>query len=387
MKKNIFPLALGGLGIGTTEFVIMGILPDVAQNLNISIPQAGHLISAYALGVVIGAPLLVALSSQHQPKKILTYLMIIFTVFNGLSALAPNYLSLLFLRFLSGLPHGAFFGVGTVVATRLAPPGKQAQSIAMMFTGLTIANLAMVPIVTYIGHTFNWRLAFGIVGILGIITLIMIKFWLPSLPRLSSDTSRSEFEFLKSRKAWHVMLITAIGFGGLFAWFSYISPLMTEVAGFSNSSTAYIMILAGAGMVVGNILGGIIADKISPIKASAILLLTMTLSLIIVFNFSEYKAVSLCMTFICGGLSMSVSSPINMLMLSSAKNSEMIAAAFMQAAFNVANTLGAFFGGIPLEYDLPFNYPSAVGALMAFLGFLLCLLFIKQYNTATKKLQ
>lgn len=224
MKKNILPLALGGLGIGTTEFVIMGILPDVAQSLQISIPQAGHLISAYALGVVIGAPILVAMSSQHPPKKILTYLMVLFTIFNGLSALAPNYWTALILRFLSGLPHGAFFGVGTVVATRLAAPGKQAQSIAMMFTGLTIANLAMVPLVTYIGHEFNWRIAFGIVGILGLITLLTLKLWLPDLPRLSSGTGRTEFAFLKSKQAWHVMLITAIGFGGLFAWFSYITP-------------------------------------------------------------------------------------------------------------------------------------------------------------------
>ncbi|MGV7108021.1 MFS transporter [Flavobacterium sp. U410] len=381
MKKNILPLALGGLGIGTTEFVIMGILPDVAQSLQISIPQAGHLISAYALGVVVGAPVLVAMASQHPPKKILTYLMILFTIFNGLSAFAPNYWSMLFLRFLSGLPHGAFFGVGTVVATRLAAPGKQAQSIAMMFTGLTIANLAMVPLVTYIGHTFNWRIAFGIVGILGLVTLSTLRLWLPDLPRLSSGTGRAEFAFLKSKQAWHVMLITAIGFGGLFAWFSYITPLMTDVANFSENSTAYIMILAGAGMVLGNILGGVIADKMSPAKAGAILLFTMTLALLVVFYFSEYKAVSLLMTFICGGLSMSVSSPINMMMLSSAKNSEMIAAAFMQAAFNIANTLGAFFGGLPLERGLPYNYPSLIGSLMAFLGFTLCLLYIKQYRT------
>jgi len=380
MKKNILPLALGGLGIGTTEFVIMGLLPDVAQNLQISIPQAGHLISAYALGVVIGAPILVALSSQHPPKKILMYLMVIFTLFNGLSALAPDYWSMLILRFLSGLPHGAFFGVGTVVATRLATPGKQAQSIAMMFTGLTVANLAMVPLVTYIGHTYNWRWAFGIVAILGLVTLLTLKILLPVLPRLSSNTGRTEFAFLQSKQAWHVMLITAIGFGGLFAWFSYITPLMTEVSGFSKDSTAYIMILAGAGMVCGNILGGILADKISPSKAGALLLFIMTLALITVFFFSEYKFITLILTFVCGALSMSVSSPINMMMLSSAKNSEMIAAAFMQAAFNIANTLGAFFGGLPLENNLPYNYPSLIGSFMAFLGFLLSLAYIKQYR-------
>jgi len=380
MDKRIFPLALGGLGLGTTEFVIMGLLPDVAESLKISIPQAGHLISSYAFGVVVGAPILIGYAAKYPPKKILIFLMIAFTLFNALSAFSNDYYSMMAIRFLAGLPHGAFFGVGTVVATRLAKPGKQAQSIAMMFTGLTLANLAMVPFVTWLGHQLNWRYAFGVVAIIGLITIVGLKFLLPSMNSLRTTTLKKELEFFKTAKAWHIIAITAVGFGGLFAWFSYITPLMTNVSKFETDFIAYIMILAGAGMVVGNFLGGILADKMRPALAGAILLSAMILALIGVFFFSENQTISLILTFICGALSMSVGTPVNIMMLRSAKNSEMMAAAFMQAAFNIGNSVGALFGGFPLEFGLSYNYPSLVGAGLAALGFLLCLAFIKKYK-------
>lgn len=380
MDKRIFPLALGGLGLGTTEFVIMGLLPDVAESLKISIPQAGHLISSYAFGVVVGAPILIGYAAKYPPKRILIFLMIAFTLFNALSAFSNDYYSMMAIRFLAGLPHGAFFGVGTVVATRLAKEGKQAQSIAMMFTGLTLANLAMVPFVTWLGHQLNWRYAFGVVAVIGLITILGLKIFLPSMNSLRTTTLKKELEFFKTAKAWHIIAITAVGFGGLFAWFSYITPLMTTVSKFPTDFIAYIMILAGAGMVVGNFLGGILADKMRPALAAAILLSAMILALVGVFFFSENQTVSLILTFICGALSMSVGTPVNIMMLRSAKNSEMMAAAFMQAAFNIGNSVGALFGGIPLELGLSYNYPSLVGAGLALLGFLLCLAFIKKYK-------
>jgi len=380
MDKRIFPLALGGLGLGTTEFVIMGLLPDVAESLKISIPQAGHLISSYAFGVVVGAPILIGYAAKYPPKRILIFLMLAFTLFNALSAFSNDYYSMMAIRFLAGLPHGAFFGVGTVVATRLAKEGKQAQSIAMMFTGLTLANLAMVPFVTWLGHQLTWRYAFGVVSVIGLITILGLKFLLPSMNSLRTTTLKKELEFFKTAKAWHIIAITAVGFGGLFAWFSYITPLMTTVSKFPTDFIAYIMILAGAGMVVGNFLGGILADKMRPALAAAILLSAMILALIGVFFFSESQTVSLILTFICGALSMSVGTPVNIMMLRSAKNSEMMAAAFMQAAFNIGNSVGALFGGIPLELGLSYNYPSLVGAGLALLGFLLCLAFIKKYK-------
>ena len=381
ISKRLLPLALGGLSIGTTEFVIMGLLPDIADSLQVSIPEAGYLISSYALGVVIGAPILVAFSSKYPPKKTLISLMILFTLFNGLSSIAPEYYSLLSFRFLSGLPHGAFFGVGAVVATKLAEEGKQAQSIAAMFSGLTVANLAMVPLVNYIGQVFSWRLAFGIVAILGLLTILFLILWLPHLKNLRNVGLRQELEFFKTIKAWYIISIAGIGFGGLFSWFSYIAPLLTEVSGFSSENISYIMVLAGAGMVIGNYLGGILADKLNPIKATALLLLLMVIVLLLVFLLSENKIASLILTFICGALSMAAGSPLNILMLRAAKNSEMMAAAFMQAAFNIANSLGAFLGGIPLSLGLTYNYPSLMGVVLAGLGLILSLFYAKIHKT------
>ncbi|MDO5608681.1 MAG: MFS transporter [Capnocytophaga sp.] len=380
MQKKFIPLALGGLAIGTTEFVIMGILPDVAATLGISIPTAGHLISSYALGVVVGAPILVGYSAKFPPKKILTALMVLFTVFNALSALAPSYETMMAARFFSGLPHGAFFGVGTVVAVRLARVGKQAQAVAAMFSGLTVANLAMVPVAVFIAHLLHWRVAFGIVALLGLATLIALRWWLPILDSQRTVGLRSELQFFKTGRAWNIIAITSIGFCGLFAWFSYISPLLTKVSGFAEESVSYIMVLAGAGMVVGNHLGGILADKIKPLTAVGLLLLLMIVALVAVYLFSENKIASLVLTFTCGALSMSAGTPLNMLMLRAAKNSEMMAAAFMQAAFNVANSLGAFFGGLPLVYGLSYNYPSLVGAALALLGVVLVYIYYRNYG-------
>ncbi len=380
MDKRILPLTLGGLAIGTTEFVIMALLPDVAKSLNISIPQAGHFISSYAAGVVVGAPILVAYAAKFPPKRILIFLMIAFTIFNGLSALSNDYYTMMILRFMSGLPHGAFFGVGIVVSSRLAKPGKQAQSIAMMFAGLTLANLAMVPFVTWLGHQLSWRYAFGVVSLIGLITILALKFLLPYMNSLRTVGLKDELEFFKTIKAWHIISISAIGFGGLFAWFSYITPLMTNVSKFPTDSIAYIMVLAGSGMVVGNFLGGIMSDKMRPALAASILFTAMILALICVFFFSENKIISLVLTFICGVLSMSVGTPINIIMLRTAKNSEMMAAAIMQAAFNIANSLGAFFGGLPLEYGLTYNYPSLVGAGLSILVLLLCIGFMRKYK-------
>lgn len=386
MIKKIIPLTLGGLAIGTTEFVIMGLLPDIAHTLNISIPKAGHFISAYALGVVIGAPLLVALSSKFPPKKILMALMAIFIIFNGISALMPDYYSFLGARFFSGLPHGAFFGVGSVVAKNLAPPEKQGIAISGMFSGLTVANLAMVPLVTFIGHEFSWRIAFGVVSFLGFVTMVSIFYWLPVMKPLSKGNILEDMKFFKTPVALFLLLIVAVGFGGLFSWFSYITPLMTQVSHFEPSKIPSIMILAGFGMLIGNFLGGWMADKMRPALASTILFAFFIVLLVLVFLYSGDQKTSLILTFFCGMLSMSVGSPINIIMIRAAKKSEMLGAAFMQAAFNVANSIGAYTGGIPLERGYGYEYPALVGAIMAFFGMLLCIVFMYRFKPFTQKI-
>ncbi|MGE8555512.1 MAG: MFS transporter [Chryseobacterium jejuense] len=381
IDKRIIPLAIGGLGIGTTEFTVMGLLPDIAKTLEITIPQAGHLISAYAMGVVIGAPLLIGYSVKYPPKKVLIAFMILFTLFNALSAIAPNYGTMLIIRFMSGLPHGAFFGVGTVVAAKMAGKGKEAFYISMMFTGLTVANLVMVPLVTYIGHVFHWRLYFAIVALIGVFALLFLKLWLPSIEANQNTHFMDELKFLKKKQSWLVLGITAIGFGGLFTWLSYITPLMTGISGVDSSQMAYVMVLAGAGMVVGNLAGGIISDKLGPEKTCALLIFLMMISLVGVFLLSEHQNIAFLLTFMCGALSMSIAAPINIMMMKAAPKSEMMAAAFMQAGFNIANAMGAFFGGIPLEYGLPFNYPSLVGVGMTFIGFIISVRYMYLYGS------
>lgn len=386
MDKRIIPLAMGGLGIGTTEFAIMGLLPDIAQSLHVDIPQAGHFISAYALGVVIGAPLIVGFSIKFPPKKVLTWLMVLFTLFNLLSAVAPNYTIMIITRLLSGLPHGAFFGVSTVVAKRLAVPGKEARYISLVFAGLTLANLAMVPLVTYIGHTFHWSWCFVVVGLIGLVTILLISLWLPDMEVKDRTSYLTQLNFLKKSQSWYVLLITAIGFGGLFTWLSYISPLMTEVSRIENSSVAYVMILAGGGMVIGNLLGGYLTDKIGVFKASMLFLSLMMTALLCVFFFSTHAPTSLVLTFLCGILSMALGAPVNIMMLKAAPDSEMMSAAFMQAAFNTANASGAYFGGLPLTLGLSYQYPSLVGVAMTLTGLLICVRYTYKFNRVDTQL-
>jgi DHA1 family arabinose polymer transporter-like MFS transporter len=368
MKKSLLTLTLGGLGIGITEFVMMGLLPDIAKDLTITIPQAGHLISAYALGVVIGAPLLVVIAGSYPPKKILMVLMLMFTVFNALSAFAPDYNMMFAARLLAGLPHGAFFGVGSVVASRISEKGKEAQSVSLMFAGLTVANVLGVPLGTYIGHNYSWRYTFVIIVLVGIITMVSIKAWMPALPATKNRNLAQELTFFKQPESWIIILMIAIGTGGLFSWYSYIAPLLTEVSGFKASAITYILVVAGLGMLVGNFIGGKLADKISPAKATVSLLLAMSVILFIMHYASSNQVASLVLTFLTGAIAFASASPIQMLMINTAKGSEMLAASVSQASFNIGNALGAFLGGLPLAAGYDYTSPVWVGSLMALVG-------------------
>ncbi|OZI08306.1 MFS transporter [Siphonobacter sp. BAB-5385] len=383
MKKSLFSLTVGGFGIGMTEFVMMGILPDISRTLNISIPVAGHLISAYALGVVLGAPLLVGIAGNYPPKKILLGLMAMFTFCNALSAFAPNYEIMMLTRLLSGLPHGAFFGVGAVVASRLATPGKQAQAISMMFAGLTIANIIGVPLGTYIGHTMSWRITFLIIAVVGLITVLSIQQLLPAMPPVSESSILKDLKLFTRVEPWLILGITAIGTGGLFAWFSYIAPLLTEVGGFRSDQITWILVLAGVGMAVGNLISGMAADSISPIKATALFLSLMVVCLIVVSFVAPFKIPLLVMTFVTGAISFTLGAPIQILMIRAANGSEMLASSVSQAGFNIGNALGAYLGGLPIAAGLGYTSPQWVGAMLAFTGFLMAvMMYFRQKSVA-----
>ena len=371
MNKALLALAVGGFGIGMTEFVIMGILPDVADALRITIPQAGHFISAYALGVVVGAPIITGLGSRWAAHQMLFGLMIWFTIANTLSAFATSYETLMVMRFLSGLPHGAFFGIGAVVAGRLSRPGKEAQAIAIMFTGLTIANIIGVPIGTYFGHEFRWNVAFMMVGGVGVLAVLSIRQWMPVLPASSSAGLLNDLKVFRRVELWMVILLTTVGTGGFFAWYSYIAPLVTEVAGHPETVVSYAMVLAGIGMAIGNILGAQLADRFPPMYAVVMALLLMVLALVINTLVAEHKVAVLVMTFVVGVVAFCLSAPLQMAMINTAKGSEMLGSSINQSAFNMGNASGAYFAGLPIALGYGFTSADLVGAGMATLGVLI----------------
>jgi DHA1 family arabinose polymer transporter-like MFS transporter len=389
MNKALLALAIGGFGIGMTEFVIMGILPDVATALNITIPQAGHFISAYALGVVVGAPLLTGIGSKWPAHKVLMLLMVWFTVFNTLSAFANSYHLLLISRFLSGLPHGAFFGIGAVVAGQLARPGKSAQAIATMFTGLTVANVLGVPFGTYLGHNYSWNVSYMAVGVVGILAVLSIKFWMPELSRPSNNGIIKDLKVLKRLELWMVILLTTVGTGGFFAWYSYIAPLITDVAGHPEGMVSYAMILAGLGMVVGNLAGAKLAEKFSPIYSVLISLVFMVIVLIANTYLASDKIMVLVMTFIIATVAFTLSTPIQMAVINSAKGSEMLGSSLNQSAFNMGNASGAYLAGLPIAYGYGFTSADWVGAGMAGAGIFIAMavIWIRKRNAQRVALQ
>lgn len=376
MKKALIALAIGGFGIGMTEFVIMGILPDVAGDLGVSIPEAGHFIAAYALGVVVGAPILTGMAGKWPSHRILMLLMIWFTIFNTLSAFATSYETLLIARFLSGLPHGAFFGIGAVVAAKLAKPGKSAQAISMMFTGLTLANVIGVPLGTYFGQHFSWNVSFLMVGFVGVLAVLSILFWMPDLPKSSSNGLRKDLKVFKRLELWMVVLLTTIGTGGFFAWYSYIAPLITNVAGHPESMVSYAMIIAGIGMVIGNLLGGKLAEVFSPINAVLMSLVAMVFVLIANTYLADDKIAILILTFIISMVAFTLATPIQLAMIHTAKGSEMLGSSMNQSAFNMGNAFGAFFAGIPIALGFGFTSATLVGAVMAGAGVIIAIVII-----------
>lgn len=380
IKLSLVSLTIGGLSIGMTEFLMMGVLPDISRTLSISIPEAGHLISIYALGVVIGAPLMVALAGDYPPKKVLIGLMIMVFVFNGLFSIAPNYGLLLVARFFAGLPHGAFFGMGAVVASRLAEPGREARSVSVMFAGLTVANIIGVPLGTYIGHNLSWRLSFGVIALFALIAIVCIQFWMPVLKAKGGVGFKESLKIFGKTELWLVIGISAIGTGGFFAWISYIAPVMTHVAGFGGNMVTVIMVIIGLGMAAGNFVGGRLADRFSPLITTGVLLLSMMAVLCCFVFLTHYKVPAILMTFLTGAVGFAVIAPMQILIMQVAKGAEMLASSVLQATSNFGNALGAYLGGLPIAAGFGYTSPEYVGCALAFCGLLFCLILWSRNN-------
>jgi len=384
LKKSLVPLALGGFGIGMTEFVIMGILPDIAGGLQISIPQAGHLITAYALGVVVGAPTLVSLMAHRPPRSVLVWFMLMFTIFNAMSAFAPNFEFMMLSRFMAGLPHGAFFGVGAVVASRLADEGKVAAALATMFTGLTVANVVGVPAGTWLGHNMSWRAVFLVVACIGLVTMFALHRLVPPIAARARTRLMQDLRIFRHGALWLALGITAIGTGGFFAFFSYIAPLLTDVTHIAPARIPMVMTVVGVGMTVGVHLGGRLADRVAPLQAILILLMSMTALLLCNGLFAASQPAMLLLAFATGANALALGPPIQVLLIAHSREAEMLGSSLGQSGFNIGNALGAFLGGIPLTLGYSYASPQWVAAALAFSGVLLALAMLAQGRMAAR---
>ncbi|MGC4938449.1 MFS transporter [Kribbella sp. DT2] len=364
MPLALLALAIGAFGIGTTEFVIAGLLPEVATAFDVSIPAAGWLITGYALSVAVGALPMTALGNRMRRKQLLLLLMAIFVAGNILSALAPSYGVMMAGRVVTALCHGAFFGVGAVVASDLVKPEKKASAIALMFTGLTVANVLGVPMGTFIGQGLGWRATFWVVAGLGVIGLIGIAALVPELARPAGGNLRAELAVFRSVKVWLAVGTTVLGFGGVFASFTYIAPMMTEEAGLPESAISWLLVLFGIGMVFGNLLGGRFADRaLRPTLYTSLGLLALIL---VVFGFTVHRAVPAIITlFLLGGFAFSTTPPLQLRTLSSASSAPTVASAVNIGAFNLGNALAAWLGGVVIAAGYGYAATNWAGAAMA----------------------
>jgi DHA1 family inner membrane transport protein len=372
-RLALLAMSIGGFAIGTGEFVSMGLLPNIADGVHISIPQAGHVVSAYAVGVMIGAPLIAAVGAKLPRKRMLWILMAAFAVGNVASALAPNYPCLLIARFASGLPHGAFFGIGAIVGASLVPANRRAWAVSMMLAGLTVANVVGVPVTTLIGQQWGWRWPYAAVGILGMLTLAAVLFWVPQRPVEQGTTIRSELSALRHRQVWLALLIGTVGFGGMFATYSYITPTMMTLAGFSETAVTAVLAVYGMGMTLGIVLGGRLADR--ALMRGLYGALVVTAVVLFSFGYAVHTKPGAVIAVFALGITGSLLVPmLQTRLMDVARDGQSLAAALNHSTLNLANALGAWLGGVVLDAGLGYEWPSRIGSFLAVAALLLALI-------------
>ena len=371
VRLALLSLAVGGFAIGTGEFVIVGLLPNVARDLHATIPQTGHMVSSYALGVVVGAPLLTVLTVRLPRKGLLISLMVAFAAGNIASAFAPTLNWEVFARFLTGLPHGAFFGAGAVAAAGMVEHGRRSKAIAVMLTGLTVATIVGVPITTLLGQNTSWRLVFGLVGGIALVAAVSVAMFIPAArerdERSTGDILRHEVHAFRDRQVWLTLMIAVLGGGGLFATFSYITPMMTHLAHYTEGQVTLLLVLFGLGMTAGNLVGARFADKaLMPTLYGA-----FVAEIIVALLFFATAHNKICAAIAIFALPMAAlagmpSQSLRMINLSGGAPN--LAAASTQAAFNIANSLGAWLGGVVIAEGYGYDAPNAVSAVLAAIG-------------------
>ncbi len=359
-------LAVGGFGIGTGEFAIMGLLPNMASEFSVTPSQAGYVISAYALGVVIGAPVIAVAAARMARRDLLLLLMGIFAVGNIFSALAPSFESFTLLRFVTGLPHGAYFGVAALVAASLAPPHKRASAVGRVMLGLTVATLVGTPVATFFGQAFSWRIAFLAVGAIGLLTVALIFLYLPRDTVAEGASFKRELGAFKRKQVWLTLGIAAVGYGGMFAVFTYIASTATKVAMMPESMVSVLMALFGVGMITGNIVGGWLADRsILNTIGGSILYNIVILTLV---SLTAASPTMLCLCTFLIGCGFAAGPAIQTRLMDVAADAQTLAAASNHSAFNIANALGAWLGGLVIAWGYGFAATGFVGALLSIAG-------------------
>ncbi|MCY1664129.1 MFS transporter [Rhizobium sp. SL86] len=359
-------LAVGGFGIGTGEFAIMGLLPNVASTYGVSIPQAGHVISAYALGVVIGAPIIAALAAKLPRKTLLLLLMSLFALGNALSALAPAFGSFTLMRFITGLPHGAYFGVAALVAASMAEPHRRARAVGRVMLGLTIATLIGTPLATFLGQMMSWRAAFLLVAGIGAITVALIAIYLPKDKVAEGASIRRELSAFTRLQVWLCFAVAAVGFGGMFSIFSYIAKTTTDTAGLPTGMVAIVLTLFGIGMNVGNVLGSRMADY--SLKGTIGGMLAFNIVMMSVFSLTAHTPVMLCVCVFLTGCGFAACPAVQTRLMDVAADAQTLAAATNHSAFNIANALGAWLGGLVIAAGYGYGATGYVGAVLSALG-------------------
>ena len=385
MPAALYALAAGAFGIGTTEFVIMGLLIQVAADLKVTIATAGLLISGYALGVFVGAPVLTVATSRWPRKTVLIGLMAIFTLGNLCCALAPNYTLLLLARVVTSLAHGTFFGVGSVVATSLVPADRRASAISIMFTGLTIATLLGVPAGAWLGLHFGWRSTFWAVAAIGVLAMLVIATLVPADREHGKRIAvRDELRAIGQPSVLLGLLMTVLGFAGVFTVFTYIQPILTEVTGFAQGAVSPILLVFGVGLIAGNLLGGKLADRHltralwSTLVALIVVLGAMSFAL-------HNKALAVLFVGLLGVAAFATVPPLQLWVLHKADDAKNLASSLNIGAFNLGNALGAWLGGVVVARGPGLGALTWIAALVTFSGLLMAL-WAQQRDAALARL-